>query len=464
MIKQQVREFLKKYSLDNSQTRLLVGFSGGADSLCLLDILSNLRYSLPFDLAAIHINHQWRGEESLEDEHFAINFCQSKDINIFAERLTPGLPESESLAREKRYEMFNNVAKIHNFNALITAHTRPDQVETILYRIIKGTGYRGLAGIPEYREQTDGPAIYRPLLTTTRQDIDNYLAENNLIPRVDSSNFNNAYLRNRIRQELLPLLKDYNTGIEDALLRLSSVSKANEAALEYLLEPYYSELLDNTYVLYTRSFKQLPETLKPRILMKMLEENNVDYDYALIERLSGYIDTTELTRTGKKYSITKKVFLHVTQKNITIVRNTPANMIQSAVKLAIPGVTEFKPLNIKLKVTEYLNDNTGNIVFPPAEADRAYVDLSAIKMGLTLRTRQAGDIINPLGMQGTMKLKKYLINRQLDQQEKYFTPIVAAGNEVLWVIGTGISDKIKVKSRPTHIFEVIRGNHDCNRE
>lgn len=356
-----------------------------------------------------------------------------------------------------RYDFFNEVCRETNTNVLFTAHNQNDQVETILLRIIKGSSYSGLTGIPEERLQNNGPTIYRPLLGCLRSEIEEYAKENDLSPRIDSSNFNMDYLRNRIRHELIPLLKNYNNNVEQALLRLSVISGQNEKIISDFMHSFYDNIFEDNFTINTSKFFILPEHIKPKIIIKLFENNNIEYDFKTVEKILSNIENTKLTIAGKKYSLQKNLFLNITQKNIKIISFEPNTMIQSTQKVAIPGITELKELNIKLKITEYKDNNNDNISYPPSYSDKVLVDLSQIKTELILRTRRPGDIINPLGMKGSMKLKKYLINNHVSQQKKDLLPLIATGNEVLWLAGMVLSNKIKVVKQPTHMFEIMRG-------
>lgn len=457
MIERTVLNFLKKYNLLNSHHKILVAFSGGVDSVCLLYALKQLSLTQGFKLSAIHINHQWRGNESLEDEQFAINFCKELNIPIIIEKLDPELPKTELIARTERYKLFNTTAIKNNFNAIFTAHHSDDQVETILLRIIKGTGSHGLTGIPEQRLQEEASSIYRPLLNCNKNDIETYAKENSLKYRIDSSNFDEKYLRNKLRQTILPDLKEINPQIETALLNLSKINKNNERIINLFIKNIEQNIFIDPYTLSTESFLQLDNAIKPKILILLLEKNNLEYDFESIERLINDIETCEKSFAGKKFSITRNIFLHITKNIIKIVSPEPTTVIKSSAKVVIPGTTELKEFNIRLKVSEYNQTNTTTINFPPADADRAFVDLSQIDTDLTLRARQPGDIINPIGMKGHMKLKKYLINKHIPQNQKDSIPVITSGNEILWLVGMCLSNKIKVDKIPTHVLEIIRG-------
>ena len=171
MISNIVETFLITHNL--TEKNILVAFSGGYDSMCLLHILKELSCKYNYKLTAIHLNHNWRGEESDNEELNCRNFCL--DIDFYSEKLPTNIPHTETSARDARYEFFNKCAKKFNSNVIFTAHNANDNAETIFYRLLKGTGITGLQGIPAVRD-----IYYRPLLTIFRKDIENYCFEKEL--------------------------------------------------------------------------------------------------------------------------------------------------------------------------------------------------------------------------------------------------------------------------------------------
>ena len=192
MIIDAVELFLEKYNLLKPKNNIIVAFSGGYDSMCLLDVMKELAAKYDLNLCAVHLNHGWRGEESDKEEENCKNFCS--DINFYSEKLSPDIPHTETAAREARYEFFEKCAKKFNSKVILTAHNANDNAETVFYRITRGTGITGLEGINETRG-----IYYRPLLNIYRADIEKYCTDKNLTPNIDSSNFNTEFARNKIR-------------------------------------------------------------------------------------------------------------------------------------------------------------------------------------------------------------------------------------------------------------------------
>ena len=208
-IVQKVKEFIDN---NNIEGKILLALSGGCDSVVLLHVL----YTLGVDVVAIHLNHNWRGDESKRDEEFSRKYCESLGVDFYSQTLLPDVKKTENDAREARYDFFEKCAKKFEASCVFLAHNMDDNAQTVLYRIIKGTGLKGLCAIPKIR------GIYcRPLLDILRCDIEKYAKDNNLKYVFDSSNADVKYKRNLIRKEILPVLKKINPDVVFALNNLS---------------------------------------------------------------------------------------------------------------------------------------------------------------------------------------------------------------------------------------------------
>ena len=452
-IKEKVINCLKKYNLTDKKQLLLVGFSGGIDSACLLDVLFKLSQEYEFKLVAGHLNHNWRGEESLKEELNAKQFCLERNIEFYSETLPEDLPHTEEEARNQRYKFFNKIADMTKATAIITGHTLSDQVETVLYRIIKGTGISGLKGIPEVRYQDNFPAIYRPLLEISREETIEYCKYNNITPNIDSSNLQEKYLRNRIRLSLIPELLTYNSGIENAILRLSSISKDTEELTEEYLRLITPEIYIEDNAISTQKFVNLSTALQKKILVDFFIKNNIEHNYEKIEENLNFIKESSDLKSGNTLSLTKNMWLFVSSSEIRIINRIIADKISEIITVNLEGETFFAPLNLTLKIQTYQEEI--HIKFPKETDTKAYVDLSRIESPLYLRTRKDGDKIQPFGMKDKTKLKKYLINKGIPEFERDKLLLLVNEEEVLWVLGVGISELLRVNKIPTHEMRVF---------
>lgn len=396
-----IKSFIEKYNLSGT---FIVAFSGGYDSMCLLDMLYK-----DYDVVAAHLNHNWRGEESLNEAKVCEKFCQERGIKFYTETLSNDVPHNETCAREARYDFFRRCAEKFNSNVVFTAHNYDDNAETVLYRIIKGTGIAGLQGIAEHRD-----IFYRPLLNTTRAEIEAYCKRKELTPNQDSSNEDTKYKRNLIRKKLLPLMREINPKVTDALNSLSKIAS-----------------------------EDCEEKLQIR---ELLISHDIDYDKKKIDEIYEFINENKNSKSGKTMSLTKDLWLFVNENGTEVITQCKKSCTEIHIKDC--GEYEFDNFIFSISPLE------GKIKFPSDREFKALINID--KIDFTLRHRKDGDIIRPLGTNGTQKLKKYLNEKKVPKHQKDAIVLLCQGNEVLWAGGLGINDKIKVTNKPTHIIE-LRG-------
>lgn len=273
MLEKIVIETIKKNNLIESGDSIVVGVSGGPDSITLIDILIKAQNEINFKINVAHINHMIR-EEAIEDEKYVENYCKIKNIPCFIKRA-----EVEELAKQKkigteeagryvRYEFFNEILEKTKSNKIATAHTKNDNVETVLMNIIRGAGTIGLKGIQIKR---DGKYI-RPIIECEREEIEKYCEENKLNPRIDKTNMENIYTRNKIRNLLIPYIKkEFNPNIIDSIDRLSQIAKEENEYFEQKTKNAYKEILiketKQEIELDLKKFNKLELVIKNRIIL-----------------------------------------------------------------------------------------------------------------------------------------------------------------------------------------------------
>lgn len=418
MIKDNIKNFIKKHNLSGT---IIVAFSGGYDSMCLLDILNKLGEKL----VAVHLNHNWRGKESLKEAENCENFAKSRGIQYYSEILPDSIEKTETAAREARYDFFRRCAKKFNSKIVFTAHNFDDNAETVLYRIIRGTGTIGLQGIAEKRD-----IFYRPLLNTQRTEIEKYCKDNNLNPNNDSSNSNTKYKRNFIRHKIIPLLKEINPHITEALNSLSKIAYEDNSLI---------------YNYLPKNLIEASEIEQKRLIYKILNENNLDYDREKIENIQKFIQENKNSKSGKRISLTDNLWLYVNNKKAEIISKTEKNTEE----INISKCGKYKFEDYIFSIEKYNKDIEK---FPNDKEFKAYISVDEINF--TLRHRKDGDKIQPLGSAGSQKLKKYLNEKKIPQHEKDKLIFLCKDNEILWAAGIGLSEKIKVAQKPTHMLKL----------
>ena len=245
-MKEKVLEVIKKYNLIENGDKIVIGVSGGPDSITLLNVLLEIKKEkiIDFEMVVCHVNHMIR-EEAIQDEEYVLEFCKKYNMQCFVKRAeVEKIAKQEKLGTEEagrntRYEFFNEILEKTRANKIATAHTANDNAETVLMNIIRGSGTAGLKGIEAKRDN-----LIRPLIECSRDEIEEYCKINNLNPRIDKTNFENIYTRNKVRNMLIPYIKEnFNPNIIEGLNRLSDLSKQENEYLEKVTAKVYKEIL-----------------------------------------------------------------------------------------------------------------------------------------------------------------------------------------------------------------------------
>lgn len=442
-----IKSFLKKYNLLSSEKTFLVGFSGGYDSMCLLDILNRISKKEGFKLIALHLNHNWRGKESEIEQENCVNYCKKNDIELYTETLDDSVQKTETAAREKRQEFFKKYYKKFNADGLFLAHTKSDNTETIIYRLTKGTGVKGLCGILE-NSKLDFCDVYRPLMSFSRKDILRYCTVNKLVPNNDSSNFNVKYARNFIRHQIVSELKSINPKIDDVIWNLSKIAVSEQNIVKEYLSKVKNQIEENGYI-NTNKFINLSKDVQNKLILDFLLENNLDYDFARVEELYEFINKNAKRKAGKTLSLTTNLWLYVSAEKICKLNTLETEKSEDSILIKNCGC--FKFLNCNFKIEEYKEKTMP--IFPKESEFFAYVNLENFD-DLKLCTRAQGFVIQPFGMKGKMKLKKLFINKGVDKFKRDDIILLCKNNEVLWVPGVCLSEKLRVKTLPTHVIKI----------
>ena len=441
-MEEKILEFLKKYNIINSSEAFIVGFSGGQDSLCLIDILHKLSKTYNFKIIAAHLNHNWRGENSKKEQRLCEEFCKERGIEFHTKTLDIPDKKTEESAREERYKFFSEIVKKTGAKGVFTAHTKTDNTETILYRIIIGSGILGLCAIPDIR-QDDDYTLFRPMLDITREETQKYCLENSLKPSQDESNGDTKYARNKIRLEIIPQFKEINPHFDQAAENLSKIAKDYEEIVsEFLLQ---KPLIPANFAVFSDAKKRVS-------IHKFLIENNLDYNFKKIEEIKEFLDENIQKPCGNTLSLTTDLWLFASKTEIKIVNQIKAEKIDAVLELKLNSNNYFAPLNKTLSI-KIFEDKTHE-KFPKETELKAFVNISENLFPLELRTRREGDIIQPFGSCGTMKLKKYFINKGIPEHKRDEILLLASGNEILWAIGIGLSEKLRAGEKPSYIIEL----------
>ena len=449
----EVAEKIRVYEMIAPGDRVVVGLSGGPDSLCLISLLAELREILGIrSLHAVHVNHGLRGEESDADQAYAEHIAEMAgasfdtvfcDIRRLAKEQRLG---EEEAGRKLRYETFEQYRQRYGAQRIAVAHNRNDQAETVLMRLLRGTGVRGLSGISRIRD--DGIVI-RPLLDTSREEIEAYCRARGLSPRTDRTNLQPVYTRNRLRLELIPQLeRDYNPRLQEALIRLAD--QAAEAD-EFIRENALAYLRGNDRPGGTPRWKPEEASLEPdgfenlhkavadRVILEILEATgaaaNVTAD--LFHRVRQLILTgaepAETDLTGNAY--VRKMYgkLWFLRRDKYDTRKLEAPVPLPLARLEKEGMAELElgAVRLRLSLHRSVSGNSANRRAGRGTG-RASLDLDRIVAeGLPVfRNRRPGDRFRPIGMKGRKKLQDYFTDRKIPRQERDAVLLLARGHDI----------------------------------
>ncbi len=464
---EQVGEFIKRHQLLNRGDRVVIGVSGGPDSLCLLDTLHHLGYPL----ICAHLDHGLRPESS-DEAVYAKGIAQSYKLPFEIERQDVALKAGsgvslEEAARLARYDFLVRVARKNDGHVISTGHTADDQVETVLMHFLRGTGPSGLrgmmpdtpldswVGIPD----AQGIRLIRPLLTLNRCQTEDHCQAAGLEPVIDSSNMDHTFFRNRIRHELLPLLETYNPGIRQVLLRLAGIMTAEVDLIAEMVasawESVFESLGQSALILRVESMERKPLALQRALLrsaIKKLQPSARDVSFDTIEQAIQFV--SDPTRPKSRPLIAglmlrdlgEEILLYHTDSPVIFDR-LPQLLGEAQVDVPVPGEVELAG-GWKLSATsESIVPGSYQAYLNAQEGDFAAIDESSLSVPLSVRTRAPGDRIQPLGLEGTTKVSDIMINNSIPELARARWPIVVSGDEIVWVAGI----------RMSHLFRLTAG-------
>lgn len=427
-----VRRFIEKEILLTPGCKVVVGVSGGADSMALLDLLTLLGY----DCIAAHCNFHLRGEESQRDADFVRRWCKSVDIpyqsvdfdtNQYASDRKISI---EMAARELRYDWFEIIRQQNLAEAIAVAHHKDDSVETVLLNLIRGTGIKGLAGISPKNGR-----VVRPLLCVTRNEIESYIAERGIPTVYDSTNSDDVYLRNALRIRVIPLLEEMNPSIKQTLYRTAQNITEAEKVYSDSINRQVAQVRDGDKI----NISELRKCPSPRsVLFEILTP--LGYTPSVIEDIVESLDS----HPGKQF-MSNKYRVIKDRDSLIIVK------LQERERSLYYIERETKQLDHPISLIINRLEAPVTIV---ANKFTLFADYDLLHYPLLLRRWLPGDWFIPLGMQGRKKLSDYFTDRKMNLHEKEQIWLILSGNDVVWIIGERMDDRYKVSDKTKRVLQI----------
>jgi tRNA(Ile)-lysidine synthase len=438
-------QFVRTNNLIRSGDCILLALSGGVDSVVLTDLLLTLRSELAIQVGAAHLNHRIRGDEADRDEDFVKNMCRERQIICHSSRQDVhqyGRQHKKSLetaARECRYQFLKSVASENHFNKIATGHSASDQVETIIDHWLRGSGVRGLSGMPPLQGE-----IIRPLLFATRKEIDHYAQENGLQFCQDSSNADLNFKRNRIRHLLLPMLQQhFNPNMPATLLRMGNIMREIDGYLareaEAALQNCVKHKTPSKIILDIHQYLAYFNIIKKYMLLCAFSELAGGTRYITFDMFDR-IETLVYNRlTGSHLQISEDAELYVNRDELVIqhrsdtAKNLTIPHLQGLFRLWEGFTLEIK--HAETTLAEIEKNTNPNI---------AWVDTDKIQLPLTVRTFKRGDMFFPLNLDGSKKVSDFFINSKVPVYQRTDIPILESQGQIVWICGYRQDDRFKI--------------------
>jgi len=458
MLLAQVKKTLQKHTMLESGDRIVVGVSGGPDSVALLYVLKHLSKSYDLTLHVAHLNHGFRGKEALRDAGFVERLALEMGLSCVVE--TYDVPaykkrcslSSQEAARIVRYKFLEEVRKKKSATKIALGHNANDQAETLMMWLLRGAGLKGLGGMPPVRG-----VIIRPLIETTRMEIEGFLSKKNIPIVFDSSNQKNDYLRNRIRQEIFPLLEEhYNPQIVKRLVNTAEILSLENDYLDNKATEILDEIIvaekSPSVVIGTKELLALPLVMQLRCLRAVLQK--VKGDLKRISSIHLY-DILGIAASGAPHKLLKLpdgIRVEKSYRRLRLSTIQPTFLPFNYQCSSIPGRVSIKEIGKEMVFK--LMDGTVDLIKKNTNPSVAYLDAEKVVMPLVIRNAQSGDRFQPFGMDGEKKIKNFFSDEKVELNERKRVPLVFCGDLLGWVGGMRINHCLRVTEGTKRVLKI----------
>ncbi|MCH1958958.1 tRNA lysidine(34) synthetase TilS [Romboutsia hominis] len=456
MIFEKVLSTINKYKLIENRDKIVLGLSGGPDSVCLLHILYRLKEKLDIEVYAAHLNHQIRGIEAQKDALYITQLCENLGVTSFVKSIDVpkyckenGLSVEEG-ARKLRYEMFEEIKQKTKSNKIAIGHNLNDQAETILMRIMRGTGLQGLRGIEYIRDNN----IIRPILDIDRKDIEAYCEEYELNPRIDHTNLETIYTRNKIRLELIPYMKDnFNPNVIESIVRMSNSLKTDSDYIQEESEIKFKEvsnLQEDACEIDIQKYSKLHDAIKVRVLRKGIKHILGDTNFVDQKHIEDIMQLEDNKKIDKMITLPRGIFAYRRKNTILLINKEIVNeTIEFCYNLPSNGFIKVKELNLVLE-TQTMNIDR----YKSMKLDKKSkgFDFDKVKGGIVVRSRKEGDKIKLSA--GSKKIKDLFIDLKIPREERCNVPIIVDEQGILCVGDYKNSENYKIDNSTKEVLKI----------
>jgi tRNA(Ile)-lysidine synthase len=438
IMQQKVENYIQKQQLLTRNAEIIVGVSGGTDSVALLHILISLGYSC----VIAHCNFHLRMEESDRDELFVRNLASQYKIPYYSidfETIKYAVDQKISIemaARDLRYNWFDELLEKLDAQAIAVAHHADDSIETMLMNLVRGTGLRGLTGITSRNKK-----VVRPLLCCTRVELEEYLINNNLNHIEDSTNATSDYQRNKFRNEILPLLTEINPSVRQTLYNSIEYFQGSLAIYQQAIDNIRDTIVENQSGLIKMDIETIKKQVHiPTIMFELLYP--FGFNSAQIEQITEQLDA----ESGKQFQAGD--YRLVKDRKHLIIYAKDEKPTDSYL-ISQPDIEIDEPFSLKIsKLTRHLNFE------PSKDKNCVHLDSSKLKFPLQIRRWKKGDIFYPFGMNKQKKLSDFFIDNKFTLQEKEQTWLLVSGKDIVWIVGNRIDNRFRITNDTSEVIEL----------
>jgi len=452
-----VNATIRKYEMLTQGDKVVVAVSGGPDSTALLHILNRLREEWNLSLTVAHFNHALRGSESDRDAAFVENLAKllmlpyrvgKGDIYSFKHQMKLS---TEEAARVLRYRFLENTLKMEGAQRIALAHTADDQAEDILMKVLRGSGRLGLCGIPPVRDKI----FIRPLIEVSRSQIERFLDQHALSYVIDSSNRDRRFLRNKIRLDLIPLLeRTYNPKLKENIMQFSSILRDEEDWLQGIVAQEFLKISKchdfAKVILDVGRFLDLHRALQLRLVRKAVETVKGNLRAIGFNHILDVLKLANQMHPSKMLNLPGGLIVRRSYKHIIFEKGSkePVDFLYLVSDLKPVAVKEVNQV-MSFEVVDYNKDLNIEL-----DNNVAYMDYHKVNFPLIIRNIRAGDKFRPLGMGGFKKIKDFLIDCKIPKNMRKFIPLLAAGDQIVWIAGLRLDDRVKLTGDTRKILKV----------
>lgn len=454
----QVLKYIEKNKMLDHKDKVVIGVSGGADSVCLLFVMLEIKPIYDLELYVVHVNHGIRGEEAKEDALYVERLCRQYKIPyILVEEDIPNRARKEGISEEEagrdaRYEAFEKVFRDYGTDKIAVAHNQNDSGETMLFNLFRGSGLKGLCGIPPTRGN-----IIRPLLETSRRNIEEYLLSRKISYQTDKTNEMTDYTRNRIRLEVLPyIVENINNNAIEHMIKTSVMIEEALAYIENNTKTSFSHLVKQQGDVYTCSVEEflkedivIQKQLVRMIIAKMagklknITSNHIDMILELLEN-----------QVGKKINLPYDILVQRDYNDILFLYkdNKTSELVGFEYKsITIPGEQYIHQTNQKIEFS--LIKYKKNLRIPQNGCTK-WFDYDKIDNTVVIRTRKEGDYFSIDSKGSKKKLKSYFIDKKIPKEKRDSIPLLVDGNHIMWIMGYRTSEAYKIDENTKNVLVV----------